>query len=307
MAVTDADADGFRRAVWQGQIPVQFTLADSDREAGSLSPLLLDGCYLMCHRCSYLPIVTDTVLTWVRQALPASSLAASAKPETIWYSHNGHALKWHYPIGLLYDMLTEPSDPSTMPPTDPSPLTSAFRLPWQITVHLQGFPHDKLLPLPTLPTLQTLYMAQCKEAEFMRTGSTKKIMNLSKSDQSQLWQSFVEHDFERYWQIGLPLIVGDEGIVPKHIPFRLYTRHGAVVQIPIALSELGEATTIQDAIAYIVNPDRYLPGNAPVPEASAPLNFRVRVHGIFVDPAAPLLWLYRHFYYPDTFLHAVLL
>ncbi|KAJ1979952.1 autophagy protein 5 [Dimargaris verticillata] len=247
------------------------------------------------------------MLSWVRQALPTSSLAANAKPEAVWYSHNGHLLKWHYPIGLLYDMFTESSDAPTMPPADLPQLTGALPLPWPITVHLQSFPHDKLLPSPTSSTLQTLYMAQCKEAEFMRTGSTKKIMNLSKNDQSQLWQGFVEHTFEKYWRIGQPLVLGDDGFVPKHIPFRLYTRLGAVVQIPISLSELGETTTIQEAVTYIINPDRYLSGNAPVTGTSTPLDCRVLVHGILVDPATPLLWLYRHFSYPDTFLHAVLL
>lgn len=47
--------------------------------------------------------------------------------DEIWFSYNEIPLKWHYPIGVLFDLLV----------TDDI-------LPWQITVNFKNFPEDVL-------------------------------------------------------------------------------------------------------------------------------------------------------------------
>jgi autophagy-related protein 5 len=52
--------------------------------------------------------------------------------ENVWYSYNETPLKWHFPIGLLFDLLV----------TDDV-------LPMQINVHFKKFPEDILFRCPS--------------------------------------------------------------------------------------------------------------------------------------------------------------
>lgn len=92
---------------------------------------------------------------------------ADVTDDAVWYSYQDEPLKWHYPIGLLHDLLQEVS------------------LPWSISVHVRDYPTAKLLR----GSAQDMFMSMIKEADFVRHGSTKKVMNLSKKDHSLLWQS----------------------------------------------------------------------------------------------------------------------
>lgn len=78
----------------------------------------------------------------------------------------------HYPIGLLFDLNA-----------------NVDQLPWGITLHFKDLPSSQVLLKPTPETMQDMFMSMVKEADFLRNGSTKKVMNLSKRDQTQLWQS----------------------------------------------------------------------------------------------------------------------
>lgn len=78
----------------------------------------------------------------------------------------------HYPVGLLFDLKT-----------------NAAELPWCITLHFKDLPLSQILQKPTPETVQDMFMSMVKEADFLRNGSTKKVMNLTKRDQTQLWQS----------------------------------------------------------------------------------------------------------------------
>lgn len=111
----------------------------------------------------------------------------------------------HYPIGLLYDILCI-SERSYQQQPDTEPL------PWCINVHFQNYPAGNLFRDQSKTTARDFFMsmikevktrkdiysanfhvaltlAYCFQADFLRFGSTKRVMNLSKSDQSQLWES----------------------------------------------------------------------------------------------------------------------
>lgn len=51
--------------------------------------------------------------------------------DEVWFSYNEVPLKWHYPIGLLFDLLA-----------------SDGVLPWTIIVHFKKFPEDILFKCP---------------------------------------------------------------------------------------------------------------------------------------------------------------
>lgn len=54
--------------------------------------------------------------------------------------------------------------------------------------------------------IRTGFMALVKEADYVRWGSTKRVMNLRKEQQDNLWDAVVENDFEKYWNVASKLV-----------------------------------------------------------------------------------------------------
>ena len=102
--------------VWAGRVPTVFSLADTEDH---------EPCYIMLPRMSYLPLATEKV---------SKHFSSSSQPAEgeMWFSYGGTPLRWHLPIGLLYDLTVLASEPAS--------------LPWHLTVHLTQFPSDQLLP-----------------------------------------------------------------------------------------------------------------------------------------------------------------
>lgn len=102
-----------------------------------------DSFYLMLPRVSYLPLVTDKVIRSMLDMFPNWLKAFVSlkvkkhfqrhveKEDEVWFSFNDTPLKWHYPIGLLFDLLV----------TDDI-------LPWVITVKFSKYPEEVLFKCP---------------------------------------------------------------------------------------------------------------------------------------------------------------
>ncbi|KAJ1921693.1 autophagy protein 5 [Mycoemilia scoparia] len=127
----------------------------------------------------------------------------------------GVPLKWHYPIGLLYDIHVNAvkkaqklvrtmdegyrdSPRSTNSHSPPLSGEESVTIPWSVTLHLRKFPSDKLIRSPTSQTMRDMHMAM---ADYIRHGSTKRVMDLSKDDQTQLLDGLESHSFEQYHAI----------------------------------------------------------------------------------------------------------
>ncbi|KAJ3297874.1 autophagy protein 5 [Blyttiomyces sp. JEL0837] len=53
-------------------------------------------------------------------------------------------------------------------------------------------------------------MGQLKESDYVRYGSTKRVMSLSKLDQVSLWESLSRTgDFDRFWEVNVRLVLGN--------------------------------------------------------------------------------------------------
>lgn len=107
------------REIWEGKLPICFRL-DSDEVADFREPDLF---YLMVPRVSYFPLVTDKVRKHFLKYT-----ANDKQEQELWVEYNGQPLKWHYPIGVLYDLMHEPED----------------FLPWNLTVHFDKFPDTEI-------------------------------------------------------------------------------------------------------------------------------------------------------------------
>ncbi|KAI8839002.1 autophagy protein Apg5-domain-containing protein [Chytriomyces cf. hyalinus JEL632] len=170
------------RQVWSGRVPLTIRLADAD--GGSDDEAL----NVLALRCAYLPLYMSLIRAHFAAIRSRSEAELAAE---WWFSWRGIPLKWHYPIGLLHDMFTHSSLPSSaaskQDPTNP----------WRITLHFSAFPADKIFrslptPIHANDPPRDFYMNSLKESDFIRNMSVKKTMSLSKPDQTLLWDTLAE-------------------------------------------------------------------------------------------------------------------
>ncbi len=123
-------------------------------------------------------------------------------PHEGWFSFEGVPLKWQYPVGLLYDLYSGASPASSQ--SDGRDRTSQGTdvaedpLPWKLILHFTGWPEDQLVRLDEGGKyLHDAFINSVKEADFIRNGTAKGIMSLSKDDSTQLWQAVVDRKHSR--------------------------------------------------------------------------------------------------------------
>ncbi|CAJ0766859.1 17047_t:CDS:2 [Entrophospora sp. SA101] len=192
------------RAIWDGALPIKFSL-DTD-EAEALGVETIEPYFIEAPRCSYFPLLTSVIRKYFRD-MAMNFIVDDAE---IWYDVDGTPLK--------------------CPPP----------LPWSVTVHFKDFPADKLIRAQAIDATQDFFMSMIKEvgADFLRNGTTKKVMNLSKNDQTQLWDGLWSKDYDKFWSVNYRLVIND-GQVPRHIPLRIYLPDNCPV-IQEAISPLNE-------------------------------------------------------------------
>ena len=85
----------------------------------------------------------------------------------MWFSCGGSPLKWHHPIGVLYDI-------------------HGGSLPWDITVHFSSYPQNELIPCGSRDVVESHFMSRVKEADQMKHGG-RVVSAMQKKDHNQLW------------------------------------------------------------------------------------------------------------------------
>ncbi|GKB27583.1 autophagy protein 5 [Tanacetum coccineum] len=195
-----------KKYVWEGAIPLQIHLHDS--EVTTLPPpspalaellskwldiMLLSTDYvfvlILAPRIGYLPLLSSQLKPFFSGALPPGV-------DTIWFEYKGLPLKWYIPTGVLFDLLcAEPERP------------------WNLTVHFRGYPGNILIPCDGEDSVKWSYINSLKEAAYIIHGSSKNVMNMSHPDQVELWRSVMNGKLEIYNRISSKLklgILGDE-------------------------------------------------------------------------------------------------
>ncbi|KXS15230.1 hypothetical protein M427DRAFT_135200 [Gonapodya prolifera JEL478] len=235
-----ADSDIVRR-VWSGVLPLEIVIdlprtVHSQQSGGRVDDTseqnYSTATYLFAPRVSYLPLLIPTLRTRMKQLVDphARDLAENLDPSTVWFEADGGVpLKWHYPIGLLHDIHTLHITPSTSRLSPP-------HLPWRLRMKLERYPVEKIVslrspllnPVPATPppndgtplkfevfeekmkkvaaVVQDAHVNLLKESDFLRNGSTKKTMTLSRAELGQLWTGLETHDFDLFWSIFTRLI-----------------------------------------------------------------------------------------------------
>jgi len=257
------------REIWEGRLPVCFTLA-TEEVATPASP---DPFYMMVARITYFPLVIDKVKRhFVRH------VAADKSENEMWLEFEMQPLKWHLPIGVLYDFAV----------TDGT-------LPWQITVHFDKFPVNKLMKFPTKDVIESHLMSCLKEADALK-HRTHLMSLMQERDHNQLWLGLLHDKFDQFWAVNRKLMDApspDEGF--RHIPFRLYCEPEMMatsrpyVQFLIKAAENERKTTLHDLIERA--------------NLKTKGEVQVTTHGVVLPMETPLQWLSQHLSYPDNFLH----
>ncbi|KAI9262262.1 putative autophagy protein [Phascolomyces articulosus] len=255
--------DIISKKIWDGKLPIQISLNPSESHS------LTEPIFIEAARCSYLPLVTEHL------ASIYNGLGIDLTNTDVWYDYQGEPLKWHYPVGLLYD------------------LSGSKDRPWRITVHFQDFPNDILLKSPSVEAAQDIFMAMVKQADFLRHGTTKRVMNLSKNDQSQLWESLSLDRFDEYWNVNQHLIADSDSL--RYVPLRIYLSNQCpVIQEVVSFTNEGNPKVLGDVLKDIL-PDLF-PSKSATP----------MTHGIRLPLDTPIRWASQNLSFPDNFLHVVI-
>lgn len=115
---------------------------------------------------SYLPLLIPDIKRHLAELVLDENGSQFLKEDDWWFEAEGGVLmKWHWPIGLLYDHYS-----TSVSPAVASASTSRNHfLPFRITLHLAAPPTDKLLLGPSLEACKQAFMGQLKEADFLRS------------------------------------------------------------------------------------------------------------------------------------------
>ncbi|KAL8709094.1 MAG: hypothetical protein Q9220_006115 [cf. Caloplaca sp. 1 TL-2023] len=172
-------SNNLQNAIWEGSIPLDIRLSSSECTIYDQA----DPYFIQYPRLSYLPFVLRQLHAFFSPFLiePASA------PHEGWFSFEDVPLKWHYPVGLLYDIFsgTPPAQANGSDQDDQRPTP-----PWRLTIHFTDWPGDQLVqPDQEGKVLHDAFINSVKEADFLRNGTAKGIMSLSKDDSTHLWEA----------------------------------------------------------------------------------------------------------------------
>ncbi|XP_069462681.1 autophagy protein 5 isoform X2 [Ambystoma mexicanum] len=259
------------RDVWFGRIPTCFTLYQDELSEREAEPY-----YLLLPRVSYFMLVTDKVRKHFQKGMRPEDIGE------IWFEYEGTPLKWHYPIGLLFDLHA-----------------SNTALPWNITVHFKNFPEKDLLHCPSKEAIESHFMASIKEADALKHKS-QVINEMQKNHHKQLWMGLQNDKFDQFWAINRKLMeysAEENGF--RYIPFRIYQQATSdrpfIQKLFRPVASDGQQLTLGDLIKEVCP--------AAIPSEDGVKKFQLVIHGIEPLLETPVQWLSEHLSYPDNFLH----
>lgn len=237
-----------------------------------------DPYYLLVPRLSYLTLVTDKVQRHFQRAISNEGV------DEMWFEYDGQPLKWHYPIGVLFDLYG-----------------SSASLPWNLTVHFQRFPETEVMRCPGKEAIEAHFMSAVKEADNLKHRS-QVINSMQKKDHKQLWLGLSNDKFEQFWAVNRRLMerTGDDPYF-KFIPFRIFQSDKQFIQeLFRPVNENGEQHTLGDLLHEFV-PEVFAGGSAVIDN-----EWRVVIQGIEPPLETPIHWISEHFSHPDNFLYIVI-
>ncbi|KAF5320989.1 hypothetical protein D9619_001418 [Psilocybe cf. subviscida] len=318
---TDYNTTLFRRLTWEGTVPLEIRVDSKELPANSDRGL---ECYfIQAPRISYLPLIVPEVRRFLMDVVFDDVAAKSLKDEEWWFeSEDGILLKWHWPIGLIYD--NHSISASVRSPLAPS---TSMATPMRLILHLAAPPNDKLFFSSTVDACKQAFMNQLKEADFIRWGNTRRMTSLRKVDQDGLWEGIREHSFDDFWRVAVKLtptatpnvqanaanamnrpLSNESASAPdrdsaysmRSVPVRIYLPDGPVLQeVAPPLQDDGSSVTLSQFLTthlpllFPPQPPPPPPSRTnPHPQApTVPELAYAIIQGVVSPPEAELAWL----------------
>lgn len=221
---------------WEGKIPILFRLSEEDQ-------FIREDCeplFLSVRRQSYFPIVLYKVNKYFQKFLePACSLSNSWLED-----ENGEKLKWHWPVGVLFDLQCLSHN--------------SVLIPWIITVHYKNFPSTDLIAFPCQDSIKSFFMSAIKEADFLKYKG-QNINSMKPEDVASLYESMVNENFEKFWSVNQQLMGLPEGYQTheswKHVPFKVhFCNHKITQKLITPLDSSGKPHTLLDLFKMVFYP-----------------------------------------------------
>ncbi|KAJ5676013.1 Autophagy protein [Penicillium macrosclerotiorum] len=203
-----------QRCIWDGRIPLVIILAPSESRSYDKT----DPYFVSFPRVSYLP----SLLPKLRAFFAPFLIEPDSQHHEGWFAFEGVPLKWHYPVGLLFDLYAG-ADPATKTGfgSDDSAQNES-PLPWKLTVHFKNWPTEDLVRLDANGmVMNDAFINSVKEADFLRNGTAKGIMSLSKEDSSGLWKAVEEVDLPSFQRISNILLPSPSQPF-RNVPIRIF-------------------------------------------------------------------------------------
>ncbi|KAH0346991.1 autophagy protein 5, partial [Aureobasidium melanogenum] len=314
MATSQAAIANIQKKVWAGSLPLEIRLASADcRTVDETDPYLIN-----VPRLSYLAFLLPRLHAFFSPQLIDPSIPF----QNAWLSFENVALKYHYPIGLLYDLFSgaAPANPEDDGTEDLEEL-----LPWKLVLRYSEFPDEQLMGLDAEgKVLRDCFVNAVKEADVIRNGKGNVYMGLSKDDSDNLWQAVQDHwlrygntdDLAKFNTVHNKLL-NPPGTPLRNIPIKIYLPTAP----PASSSGSGEAEPAQASIRTVqglVAPssatrqpntlgmalNQILP--TVFPSRRNPVLAVPVLHGAVVPMNAPVEELMRAAAFTDGFLHVVI-
>lgn len=193
-----ANLNSLQAQIWSGSLALEIRLASSDcRTYDESEPYLIQY-----PRLSYLAFLLPRLHAFFSPSVIDPAVSA----HDAWLSFEDVPLKWHYPLGLLYDLFSRAEPADIEPPGSSKSIaasqatvqatTGVSPFPWKLTIHYTDFPEDQLIQLDAEGrTMQDSFINGVKEADFVRNGTARTVMLLSKEDSDNLWLSVQNREF----------------------------------------------------------------------------------------------------------------
>lgn len=273
---------------WAGRVPICFELA-IDEVAGECAPRAF---YAMVPRSSYLPTLACEITAHFEDSTPQLSYGLTHRDVKVveeenqvdedserrkfvplWFSDRELAMRWQYPVGVLYD------------------LVGKRRLPWTLTVHFSKFPQH-ILDLRNSDTCERTFFHSFKQAVHLETGTSRSALNMPRVHQTEMWKAIVAGDREAYLVRDI-LPSRSLEAPPKSVPVRVM-RGGhdkPFVQVPRPpYDDDGRKRTVRETLMVDDEEDG---------------NITLRAQGVTLDPELALIDAWKALRSADHFLYVL--
>ena len=267
-----ADDREILREVWEGRLPVCFNISPDEITTVDQP----EACYLLVSRMSYFPLVTDKVFRHFQKASNQDDI------DEMWLESNGQPLKWHYPIGVLYDLF------------------AGKIIPWNVTLHFKKFPEKEIIKCHGREAVEATFMSSVKEADSLKHRSA--VMNaMKRNEHKQLWMGLYNDRFDQFWSINKRLMERVNSEPFRNVPIRIYQNDGAVLQ------KLFKSTSLKGELHCFVDFLKACLPHVLDESLEISVNWKVIIQGFTPPLPTPMQWMSEHMSHPDNFLHVVLI